>query len=361
MTDQERDQLSAALATQEGRAAIEEAYRLSKRLVARLRPPTAAERGLPFEVPVLAVRQGDVFEQLEETHLLDHPWSLRDCDASLSEAEYPQATRAGEQGEVYVTERGELRTRFIANLHQQMTWLAGDTHWSVADLVIFLDRTVPHTDIPSDDCALFLTRVVRTLMDQRAFSLAELIREKYRLREAVSALIDKHRADARKRAYQALLAPDCLTPLAVTAECVFRYDPRGYPFGARYEGSYDWCKHYYRNVGEFDSQEELACAQWIDQLDPVEFWVRNIPHREPGSFWLQTSTDRFYPDFVCKLKEGRYLVVEYKGAHLLDTPDTREKRDLGELWERRSTGLCLFVMVTAPDYDPIARKVHSSL
>jgi type III restriction enzyme len=110
--------------------------------------------------------------------------------------------------------------------------------------------------------------------------------------------------------------------LAVTAECVFRYDPRGYPFGARYEGSYDWCKHYYRNVGEFDSQEELACAQWIDQLDPVEFWVRNIPHREPGSFWLQTSTDRFYPDFVCKLKEGRYLVVEYKGAHLLDTPDT---------------------------------------
>jgi len=31
------------------------------------------------------------------------------------------------------------------------------------------------------------------------------------------------------------------------------------------------------------------------------------------SFWLQTSTDRFYPDFVCKLRDGRILGVEYKG------------------------------------------------
>jgi type III restriction enzyme len=44
-----------------------------------------------------------------------------------------------------------------------------------------------------------------------------------------------------------------------------------------------------------------------------EGWVRNIEGRPRHSFWLQTPTDRFYPDFICELKDGRFLVVEYKG------------------------------------------------
>ena len=41
--------------------------------------------------------------------------------------------------------------------------------------------------------------------------------------------------------------------------------------------------------------------------------------------WLPTSTDRFYPDFVAMLQDGRIFVVEYKGADRMDTGDTREK------------------------------------
>jgi len=41
--------------------------------------------------------------------------------------------------------------------------------------------------------------------------------------------------------------------------------------------------------------------------------------------WLPTSTDRFDPDFVASLKNGRILVVEYKGELWVDTTDTREK------------------------------------
>jgi type III restriction enzyme len=59
---------------------------------------------------------------------------------------------------------------------------------------------------------------------------------------------------------------------------------------------------------------------------------------------LPTSTDRFYPDFVAKLQDGRVLVVEYKGAHLADTQDTQEKRNIGELWADKSAGKGLFVM-----------------
>ena len=78
----------------------------------------------------------------------------------------------------------------------------------------------------------------------------------------------------------------------------------------------------------------------------MKYWVRNLagPGRENSSFWLQTATDKFYPDFVCELIDGRQLVVEYKNARDWSNEDSTEKRNLGELWEERSGGRCLFVM-----------------
>jgi hypothetical protein len=52
---------------------------------------------------------------------------------------------------------------------------------------------------------------------------------------------------------------------------------------------------------------------FTDGLPDVEFWVRNLERQPIYSFWLQTSNDRFYPDFIAKLKNGKILVVEYKG------------------------------------------------
>jgi type III restriction enzyme len=70
-----------------------------------------------------------------------------------------------------------------------------------------------------------------------------------------------------------------------------------------------------------------------------------LERRPDCAFWLQTSTDKFYPYFVALLRDGRYLVVEYKGADRMETPDTKEKRVLGELWETRSKVRCIFRMV----------------
>jgi len=95
---------------------------------------------------------------------------------------------------------------------------------------------------------------------------------------------------------------------------------------------------------------------FIDTLPEVKYWVRNIERRERHSFSLQTTTDKFYPDFVCLLNDGRYLVVEYKGENLWTNEDSREKRALGELWEKRSNGACLFIMPKGKDFDSILRK-----
>ncbi len=66
--------------------------------------------------------------------------------------------------------------------------------------------------------------------------------------------------------------------------------------------------------------------------------------RPQTSFWLPTSTDRFYPDFVALLEGGRILVVEYKGGDRVTTDDTKEKRNIGELWVANSGGTSLFLM-----------------
>jgi type III restriction enzyme len=76
----------------------------------------------------------------------------------------------------------------------------------------------------------------------------------------------------------------------------------------------------------------------------VKHWIRNLASQAETSFWLPTSTGRFYPDFVAELRDNRIFIIEYKGAHLTDTQDTKEKKNIGELWAAKSGGKGLFLM-----------------
>ena len=101
------------------------------------------------------------------------------------------------------------------------------------------------------------------------------------------------------------------------------------------------------NVPAFDGAndgEEVQCAQALDSLRDVKYWVRNVA-THPSSFWLPTVSGKFYPDFVALLNDGRFFVVEYKGAHIAEGSDTLEKRTIGELWERHSQGRSIFLVV----------------
>jgi type III restriction enzyme len=40
------------------------------------------------------------------------------------------------------------------------------------------------------------------------------------------------------------------------------------------------------------------------------------------------------------------MVVEYKGSHLAETPDTKEKANIGEIWAKLSKGKALFLLAT---------------
>lgn len=357
MDEKEKVAIQHCFTTTEAKASIERVYRKTRGLLPE-QPKSPSERGEEFSIPILSIKQGDMFEAFEQTHFMEMPWELSKCDPTLTEADYAIKEFDGKLGMIDVNEKGKIAQRFLENLHGQMTLLAPDETETVATLVHWFDRTIPHTDIPPSETGPFLRALVHRLIEERGFSLSQLFRDKHTLRQRVTDKIEYHRQQAQGKSYQMLLLPECSTPLAVTPEACFSY-PNIYPYRTRYQGSYQFQKHYYPEVGNLqDVGEECDCARFIDALPEVKHWVRNIERRESDSFWLQTTTDKFYPDFVCQLNDGRYLVVEYKGEYLWDTPDSKEKRDLGELWEKRSGGTCLFIMPKGKDLASIGAKVR---
>ena len=161
------------------------------------------------------------------------------------------------------------------------------------------------------------------------------------------------------KAYQRALFSADAEAIEVSPEICFdfaedRYSPNWY-----HEPGYVFHKHFYPLVGELKNEgEEFDCAVFLDQLDAVKYWVRNLSSRPDASFWLQTSSDKFYPDFVALLHDGRILVVESKGEHLWSNDDSKEKRAVGELWADRSKGQCLFVMPRGPNWGAIEAAIR---
>ena len=160
-----------------------------------------------------------------------------------------------------------------------------------------------------------------------ASNTSQLIRKKFELLKLAEEKIKCYRQQAKTNAYQELLFGQESERVVVSPEKnASRFDPEQYPAREFCKVSGSFNKHYYPKVGELDDKgEEFLCAQFIDQMQEVEFWVRNLERREKFSFWLQTATDKFYPDFVCKLKDGRYLVVESKGADRWSDDDSKEE------------------------------------
>lgn len=80
----------------------------------------------------------------------------------------------------------------------------------------------------------------------------------------------------------------------------------------------------------------LATVHSKKDVEQVKRWVRNVV----GMFGLPTATGTFYPDFFAELNDGRVLLVEYKGEHLVE--HEQQKKNIGERWAEQSSGEALF-------------------
>ena len=353
LSESEMRQLQTCFERDENRAAVQ---RLFQRGQGRV--PEAVQRE-PFRVPWLAIRVDGQLELFEENHFLDAVWSLAQCNAALTETDFPSRFFAGTAASIDVSDAGRIETEYVEQLHENLQQLYPEPGWTVPALANWLDRQIPHHDIPQAQSSLFIANVLTGLMQARSVTVEQLARQKYRLRNAIEESIDRHRRAQAKRSFDRLLFGPGSADVEVSVEYCFIYEEARYAPSTYYDGAYQFRNHFFRLPGELGSEgEEFQCAVFIDQLPQTESWIRNLNQRSECSFWLQTSSDRFYPDFLVRFKDGRILVVEYKGEDRWSNDDSREKRAVGELWAERSNGRCLFIMPKGPDWGAIEALVR---
>ena len=307
-----------------------------------------AERGETLVVPGLASQvQGEL--RLAETALFmeSRAWSVLDHPFRPTESEFDILATAY-NFEIDV-EGARITHRFVGEAAPLPLDVDVDMEgWTPEALILWLDGQVRQPDIAQSDLLKWLGGMVDHLVGARDVPVSALMRCKFVLARTVRRKIGAIRARERESAYQqGLFAPEARPK--VSFDCAFTFRDGMYEGEGRYRGGWRPARHFL-GAGRVpaldgrDDGEEFRCAQALDSLPGLEYWVRNVA-RHPASFWLPTATDRFYPDFVARLEDGRLLVVEYKGAHVAEGTDTREKRAVGALWERRSAGRGLFAVV----------------
>jgi len=347
ITERVEKAVASVLSDAGDRANFADAIREERKVWSKAKTP--AERGESLIVPWLSIKQGDLLRRLDDFQLSDFEWSLAACDPSLDEGAFARKSAFDKEAEIDTTDTGKLRITSISQLQRDLAPWRSSTSWGATDLAAWLDRNIEHPDQPMKQSAPFFLRMVEGLIG-KGIKIEDLVGDKFRLRQAAERRYLELRKEAQtKHGQQVLFGNDAR--VAASDDLAFEFPPDAYPVRETF-GDFPIPKHFYPVIGEMNA-EEADCAMLIAGLDEVEVWVRNLERHPDTSFWLPTTTDKFYPDFVARLKDGRLLVVEYKGAHLLTTDDTKEKRRVGELFEKASGGQVLFRLVTKVDMQSI--------
>lgn len=304
-----------------------------------------AEHGERFKVPrLMADVQGELEFADADVFMEAFPWSVLDMPARLEASEFDirETARSFE-----IDLDGKKVVYSFAGEEDQLPLDIEVEGWTEEALTLWLDRQARQPDISQSELVRWLRDVVTHLTKDRRLHLNALMRCKFILARKIRDKIDAHRAAAREGAYQRFLfAPEA--KVKATFDHAFEFRDGMYADVRRYRGRLKFRRHFLGpdHVPAFDGKaggEEETCAGVIDSIGEIKYWIRNVSqHRD--SFWLPTATDRFYPDFVALLEDGRLLVVEYKGELTAGTDDTREKRAVGLLWEKASGGKGLFLL-----------------
>lgn len=354
------DKTAMLLAMPEAAAKSVEAL-VHKSRGARLKSVDPTEAPIRFAVPRLGVRQADGLRLFDRAHFLDIPWKLEECDAALILDFFVAPRPAQDEAHIDVENTGIVTVQFVTDLHQQLALALAERGWTRSALINWLDRRLPTSsrrDITRTSSTLFIAKVLDVIAARNEYGLDGLARAKFRLVEALLKVIAKYRDEREAKAFERALFPQSGLDFETSADLELVFDETRYGYRQPYKGGTAFKKHLFRVIGDLEpSGEEYDCAVYLERHGAVKAWVRNTS-QQPGSFWLQTSSDKFYPDFVALLNDGRVLVVEYKGAFLATGDDAKEKRLVGELWAERSGSRCLFLVIENREFTRIDRAIQ---
>ncbi|CAM3708383.1 DEAD/DEAH box helicase [Vibrio aquimaris] len=329
------------------RKAFERDIRVHNQAIEATKAPS--ERGEKFgSLPYLCMMEQGELELVEsEVFIHAHSWDLLSYPAELTNFAMNETSNS-----FAIDMDGKSLTYKVASQKEVIAFNQGFIDVTEQDLVRWLDRELRQPDVLQHQLVGFLGRLVKNLLQKPNLTLTALVRNKFPLARAVRDLIRLHRKQAQQIGYQASLFGADSTA-CVSDEFMYHFEPRHYPSRPPYySGRYKFTKHYFpQNLIEDlkADGEEFDCAVAIDGLHQVKYWIRNLVRRDHASFWLPLAHNKFYPDFICELKDGRMLVVEYKGKNSETNDDSAEKRAIGDKWAELSDGQCLFIMAVKQD------------
>ena len=338
--------------------AVEQAF---SRLLSPSEPPapTPSERGETFALPLLAWSQADWLCELGDAPPLEGTLSLADADARLDDASFARDVETLQRARLGLGEAGRIMLDPLERLDVQMGLFGVRESTSEVELLWWLERRLVNTDIEPEELAAWLSGALHHLQQTRGFTLDELAYRKARLRDALLARIEAVRQRGFEQRFLDLIGDEPRLSADERLQCVF--SSGRYAWDWQYNGFVTLPKHFFPQIGNLKSQgEEFECADFIaNRLEGVRDWVRNV-ERKPGAFSLPTSRHRFYPDFLVRMRDGRVLVIEYKGADRYDEPAQVEKRHIGELWARRAGDGYEFVMPKSRDWAMIKARLGNT-
>ena len=348
-TSKQLQQISATFKQPEVAKAVKD--KLDTALAIQAAPParelTPAEKGLSVHIPLLGYKQRSFFDVFDETPLLDAEWEISDFDYKLKDSEFSPDVEAMRRATLSISQLEKIECDVYDRLDSQLALFGKEQGWLITDLLYWLDRNLSFPYSERNVKVAWLNAALSYLMDEKGFLLDELAYRKFRLRGALQRKMAAGLVEAKQRVFDDLFADE--SKFEVKDEHSIIFEQGRYGYDSIFTGLIHLKKHFFPIIGNLKSTgEEFECAEYIaHQMNGVEWWVRNV-EKKPTSFWLQTATDKFYPDFVVKLTSGVILAIEYKGLHLSvekGNRDSIEKQRIGELWEKRSNGTCGFVWV----------------
>lgn len=302
-----------------------------------------------FSIPLLTIKNEEgIFEIFEKSHVIEHiSWSEKEF---LSSAKLTIDEFLIENNEVIEAIDIDDKTKkvVINPLKESLKTFYSNqlvkANIHATDIVKAIN--IGENSIDPVSIKKFISYVVHDLINERNISADDLYIYRIKLKKAIEKKIKEVNKQSLIQGYEGLFSE---YEFATNTEVIFVFNQNNYP-AAIDSRSGEFKKHYYPNrVDQLGKIEEYEFAKFIDTLPEVDTWIRNIDRQPKYSFWLQTSTDKFYPDFILKLTNGKIIVAEYKGADRITDADSREKKKLGEVWANLSDDV-EFIMPTDNNY-----------
>lgn len=357
ITEDEKEAIKNTLSSESDKEKIEQAYQEIKSFIGKTTSPQ--KQGKVFSVPQLLIDFDGEFRVFDEEVLLPPDWNLAVCDKTLTDDEFPTKVDSGTKGLIDVDSKGNTYTYNASTIQEELSSLIVSSSMDKKGLIQWLVKECRHQSIPYAQIIVFISTLVDDLIESRSLHIEHLVFMRFKLKDAVKRKILKLYQEAKKKGYEELL----FTQPGVVKEEISRFKlgedfvfPSLYPANTYYNGSFKFSKHFHDHIADMNN-EEAECAFNIDANPNVEFWIRNLERQDYYAFWLQTSTDKFYPDFIAKLNDGTIVIIEYKGSDRYNNDDSGEKRRLGDFYAGVSESKCRFIMLNGKDWNTLKNKL----